>query len=241
MTLRVFLKTLNPWLTIVFAVCILIVLLMDLWLFDIDAPCKFFLAIGRFNYGVALSYIAAYIFYLMTVHYPETKSAISIYTAASFPAKAIVTNIENIILDMANKLGINITRDNITEEIIKDVLQKTKCYASSTVMNTGGVYYNWIEYLHQKNSLIKTFQQQLISIYPKMDGEYIATVEAIGQHDSIAQSINIINVNIALGLNSKSNICFDNGLEDWYVKIYNKAKKLDNIITARNSQYGIRE
>lgn len=170
-SLCLFVRTLNPWLTVMFVLCVVTVLLMDLWLLDVEAPCKLFVALGKFNYGVALSYIAAYIFYLITVHYPETKSARSIYTAASFPAKAIVSNIEYIIIDMANKLGKEISRDNITDEIIKETLNQTKCYGDSTVMKIGSGYNNWIEYLKQKESAIKTFQNQLKPLYPKMDSE----------------------------------------------------------------------
>lgn len=194
------------------------VVLMDLWLLDVEAPYKIFVALGKFNYGVALSYIAAYIFYLITVHYPETKSAISIYTAASFPAKAIVTNIESIVIDMGKKLGNEIRRENINEEIIKETLSQTMCYGDSTVMKIGSGYNNWIEYFIQKESVIKSFQQQLRPLYPKMDSEYIAALSSIEQDNAIYEMRIVINAIIALGKCSKSDICFSNGLEDWFIK-----------------------
>lgn len=55
MSIRVFIRTLNTWLTVLFVLCVVTVLLMDLWLLDVPAPFKLFVALGKFNYGVALS------------------------------------------------------------------------------------------------------------------------------------------------------------------------------------------
>lgn len=68
-----FFKTLNRTLNMLTLVSVIFVFCLDMWLFDIPAPCQFFVACGKFFYGVGLSFIAAYIFYLITVHYPEVK------------------------------------------------------------------------------------------------------------------------------------------------------------------------
>lgn len=102
-----------------------------MWLFDIPAPCQFFVACGKFFYGIGLSFIAAYIFYLITVHYPEVKKARTVYKVSDFPAMAIVTNIERIFIDMAKKQGMDIKRENLNKELIKDILSSTRCYDDS--------------------------------------------------------------------------------------------------------------
>lgn len=99
-------------------------LCMDMWLFNIEVPCNFFVACGKLFYGFDLSFVAAYIFYLMTVHYPEAMKNRVIYAAADFPAVAIVTNIENIFVDMANKQNLKIeSKDLNTERIIQFLLK----------------------------------------------------------------------------------------------------------------------
>lgn len=106
---------------------------LDMWLFDIPAPCQLFVACGKFFYGVGLSFIAAYIFYLITVHYPEVKKTRTVYKVSDFPAMAIVTNIERIFIDMAKKQGMDIKRENLNEKLIKDILSSTRCYDDSTL------------------------------------------------------------------------------------------------------------
>lgn len=240
MNLSVFIKTLNLWLSILFGLSVVIVLTMDLWLLDIEAPYKVFVAFGKFNYGVSLSYIAAYIFYLITVHYPETKNAISIYTAASFPAKAIVSNVEYIFIDMGEKLGMNLKRDDLSEEKIKDILCQTKCYNDSTLSKPDLSYSNWLEYLLNKESVIKTFQQKVQPLYPKMDGEYIAALAAVEQDDIIKPVIATINACILFKKSTKDDIHFNNGLETMFIELYKKVKILDTIIDKRNSRYDIK-
>lgn len=129
----VFFKTLNQTLNMLTLVSVIFVFCLDMWLSDIPAPCQFFVACGKFFYGVGLSFIAAYIFYLITVHYPEVKKARTVYKVSDFPAMAIVTNIERIFIDMAEKQGRDIKRENLNEEVIKDILSSTGCYDDSTL------------------------------------------------------------------------------------------------------------
>ena len=57
----VFFKTLNRTLNVLTLASVILVFCLDMWLFDIPAPCQFFVACGKFFYGVGLSFIAAYI------------------------------------------------------------------------------------------------------------------------------------------------------------------------------------
>ena len=114
----VFFKTLNRTLNMLTLASVILVFCLDMWLFDIPAPCQLFVACGKFFYGVGLSFIAAYIFYLITVHYPEVSKARTVYKVSDFPAMAIVTNIERIFIDMAKKQGMDIKRENLNRVTI---------------------------------------------------------------------------------------------------------------------------
>ncbi len=100
---KTFFKTLSPSVLICSIVCGLHAFCMDMWLFHIEAPCNLFVACGKLFYGFDLSFVAAYIFYLMTVHYPDNRKKKAIYVASDFSSMAIVTNIEAIFIDMAKK------------------------------------------------------------------------------------------------------------------------------------------
>lgn len=242
--LSVFLKTINTWLWALCVISVVLVFVMDMWLLDIPAPNKFCEAIGKFNYGVAVSYIAAFIFYLISVHYPETKSAISLYTAAHFPAKAIVTNIEGIFIDMGKQLNKDVDRNNLNDVTIKDILGHTKCYSNSTTakLNSLGTgtytYFTWIEYLELKKPVIESFFKQLHPLYSKLDGEYINVLSKVEQNASLQAVLLMVPASLKVG-HTKDSICFDNGLEEILLQLFHDAKALDIIITERDETFGI--
>lgn len=243
--IKVFLRTINTWLWVLCLLSIATVFVMDMWLLDIPAPYKLFEAMGKFNYGVSVSYIAAFIFYLISVHYPDTKSAVSHYTSAHFPAKAIVTNIEGIFTDMGEKLGMDVDRKSLNEQSIKEILSLTKCYSDSTTAKLRSIgkgpiiYYSWLEYLDHKKSRIEELFKQLYPIYPKLDGEYIRSLSDIEQSNSLYAILSLITASILSGKTSKSTACFDQGLEDILLELYNKAVALDKIISERDQRYDL--
>jgi len=216
---------------------------MDIWLLDIDAPNNLFVAIGKFNYGVSISYIAAFVFYLITVHYPDTKSAIAVYTAASFPAKAIVSNIEYIFIDMAKKLGFEIKSEHLNEETITDILAKTKCYSDSTLTRASSIttgiqaFENWLEYLRCKDSTIKQLYKNLYPLYSKLDGEYVKALSLVEQDGALFQVSAAVPISNVIKNGDATTMCFDNGLEKMFIELYGKARDLKKIINCRSKTY----
>lgn len=235
----VFFKTINLWLSVLFSLSIATVLTIDLWFLDIEAPCKLFVALGKFNYGVAVSYIAAYIFYLITVHYPETRSSISVYTAASFPAKAVVTNIENIFVNMAKKQEKEAAVSDLTEETIKEILFGTKCYGDSTIYSPNLSPYNWIDYLLNVESTIRGFISQLKPLYPKMSGDYIAAISRVEQNLHFKPIKEIVLIGIKFGKYSRDDVAFGDGLEDMFLELFRETKSLEQIINETNQRFSV--
>lgn len=243
--ISILLGTLNIWLWVLFVVSICVVFVMDMWLLDIPAPYKFFEAMGKFNYGVSVSYIAAFIFYLISVHYPDTKSAISQYTAARFPAKAIVTNIEGIFLDMGKQLGKDIDKKSLNDESIKEILVNTKCYSKSTLVDRNSLgngtlsYFTWMQVIKNRDLYVRELFKQLHPLYTKLDGEYIKTLSEIEQDNSLYAVLSMVSVTIQLGKITQKDACFDNGLENIMLQLYHKVEALDKIITDRDESYGL--
>ncbi len=243
--LRVFVRTLNGCLLFLFILSVLIIFSMDMWLLNIDAPCRLMVALGRFNYGIAVSYVAAFIFYLITVHYGETKSAISAYQAACFPAKAIVGNIEYIFTDMSKKLGEEITRSELSEDVIKNILKRTKCIGDSTVAKYSSLtseqneYKSWIEYLQDKEATISDFFKKLYPIYPKLDAEYIKELSILEQDNALFAIPRMVGVAAMSKKCDISSMCFNNGLDTFLIELYQKSQDLEKVINIRNSTYYI--
>ena len=236
----VFIRTLNPVLAGAVLLCVLLVFCMDMWLFEIEAPCKFFVAFGKFFYGGALSFIAAYVFYLVTVHYPETRKARMIYEASLFPANAVVTNIEGIFIDMAKKQGKKIGRDSLSEDIIKELLASTKCYGVSTSSSLNGKDMNWLEYLRSKEETYRLHINEIKPLYTRLDSEFVAAVSAIGQHkfsDLLIDTVYVLKKHCGV----RADQLTFGGLENIFLELYRKSQSLRKVIDARCAQYEIKK
>lgn len=235
----IFFKTLNRTLNMLTLASVILVFCLDMWLFDIPAPCQFFVACGKFFYGVGLSLIAAYIFYFITVHYPEISNARIVYKASDFPAMEIVTNIERIFIDMAKKQGRDIKRDNLNEELIKDILSSTKCYGDSTLSDIDSQGQQkaktWLAYINSVEKTYRSFINDVKPLYSQLDSEYVAAVSEIEQY-AFSQPITAMLLCLKLQQNIDS-ITFKSGLEDFFLELYNKSQVLCKVIEGRRLRY----
>lgn len=242
---RTFFKTLEPVALICTIVCGFHAFCMDMWLFHIEAPCQFFVVCGKLFYGFDLSFVAAYVFYLMTVHYPETKKKKLIYAASDFPAMAIVTNIEMMFVDMAKKQGQEITHKDLNGERIIEILSSTQCNAPSTmnhilsqdVDNFKSKPINWIDYIRDRENLWRSYIAEVRPLFSQLDSEYISAVTNIDQC-KFSTPITAM-VSLAISLNGKNGMLmtFSNGLERFFLDIYDKSQVLRGIVEKRRAIY----
>lgn len=243
----VFFKPLNRTLNMLTFASVILVFCLDMWLFDIPAPCQFFVACGKFFYGIGLSFIAAYIFYLITVHYPEVKKARTVYKVSDFPAMAIVTNIERIFIDMAKKQGMDIKRENLNGELIKNILSSTRCYDDSDLNDIdfqGKIKVkNWLGYIVSVEKTYRSFINDVKPLYSQLDSEYAAAISEIEQYafsQPIMAMLSFLILRKKAQQESKQNIdaiTFESGLEDFFLKLYNKSQALRKIIEERRLRY----
>lgn len=239
----VFFKTLNRTLNMLTLASVILVFCLDMWFFDIPAPCQLFVACGKFFYGVGLSFIAAYIFYLITVHYPEVSNVRTVYKVSDFPAMAIVTNIERIFIDMAEKQGRDIKRENLNGELIKDILSSTRCYDDSTLNGVDSQgktkAKNWLGYIVSVEKTYRSFINDVKPLYSQLDSEYVAAISEIEQCD-FSQPIMAMLLRHKTQQKSQQNIesiTFESGLEDFFLELYNKSQVLRKIIEERRLRY----
>lgn len=242
---RTFFKTLEPITLICTIACGLHAFCMDMWLFHIEAPCRFFVAFGKLFYGLDLSFVSAYIFYLMTVHYPDTRRKKIIYEASDFPAMAVVKNIEEMFVDMAKKQGQTITHNNIDCEYIRNILSSTQCYGPSTMNHIqyqkGGNFkiltINWIDYISAKEKVWRNFIAEIRPLFSQLDSEYISAVTKIDQYEFSAPIIEMVEFSNSLKGKNNMPMTFSNGLETSFLDLYKKSQELRKIIENRRALY----
>ena len=233
---NVFFKTLNPTLNWLTVISVILVFCLDIWLFEIEAPCQFFVACGKFFYGVGLSFIAAYIFYLITVHYPETHKAKIIYKSSDFPAMAIVTNIEGIFFFFSKKQGRNIDYKVLNADVIKELLSSTQCTGDSTLSSLSNRVIspkNWLEYISSKEDTYRSFINEVRLLLHQLDYEYIVAISEIEQFSFSKPIIGMYHVS---GLTSSTTLNLIE-FETFFLDIYQKSQALRLIIEERRIRY----
>ena len=243
---KIFFKTLEPIILTCTIACGLHAFCMDMWLFHIEAPCHFFVVCGKLFYGFDLSFVAAYVFYLMTVHYPDTRKKKIIYATSDFPTIAIVTNIEIMFVDIAKAQGQMISHKDLNCELIKKILSLTQCYAPSTMnrfqyQNANSfksIPINWIDYIQERENTWRKFIAEIRPLFSQFDSEYISAVTNIDQCEFSTPITAMVSRSNSLNGNNNVPMTFSNGLEEFFLDIYKKSQVLRRIVEKYRTIYG---
>ena len=164
---------------------------------------------------------------------------------------AIVTNIERIFIDMAKKQGMDIKRENLNEEVIKDILSSTRCYDDSTLNDIDSQgktkAKNWLGYIISIEKTYRSFINGVKPLYSQLDSEYVAAISEIEQCD-FSQPIMALLPFLILQREAQQKaqqesqqnidlITFKSDLEGFFLDLYNKSQVLRKIIEERRLRY----
>ena len=146
--IKLYVCTLRKDLSIILAVAILFIFVMDMWLKNIPAPNGFFVAMGNFWYALSIAYVSSFVFYFFVVHYSRQKEKSLLYGYIGGLFNMIINDGKNIFADMVKKAGLNTDPEKMTKDQIEIMCSSTNPLAPSTIMDFNGTHYiNWLEYL----------------------------------------------------------------------------------------------
>lgn len=144
---------------------------------------------------------------------------------------------------MAEKQGRDIKRENLNGELIKNILSSTRCYDDSTLNDIdfqGKIKVkNWLGYIVSVEKTYRSFINDVKPLYSQLDSEYVAAISEIEQC-AFSQPIMAMLSFLILRQKAQQNIdsiTFESGLEDFFLKLYNKSQVLRKIIEERRLRY----
>ena len=111
---KLYVCTLRKDLSIILAIAILFIFVMDMWLKNIPAPNSFFVAIGNFWYALSIAYVSSFVFYFFVVHYNRQKEKSLLYGYIGGLFNMIINDGKSIFADMVKKAGLNIDPKKMT-------------------------------------------------------------------------------------------------------------------------------
>lgn len=126
------------------AIDVVFLLVMEVGLRNIPAPCAIFVRIGDLFVTLGVSFLASFIFYFVQVHMHKIKEKENVYPSIAQMFRFII-NAEWDIL--SNLLGVK--KGDISEEIIREKVQEINLYTEAPLVigrPDGDHKANWIEY-----------------------------------------------------------------------------------------------
>lgn len=137
----------------------------------------------------------------------------------------------------------DIKRENLNRELIKDILSSTRCYDDSDLNDIdfqGKIKVkNWLGYIISIEKTYRSFINGVKLLYSQLDSEYVAAISEIKQCD-FSQPVMAMLSFLILRQKAQQNIdsiTFGSGLEDFFLELYNKSQVLRNIIEELRLRY----
>lgn len=157
-TLKRILHSLRKDLLIMFLLALSIILLIDFWLIDI--PELFFGGeiLGKVVYKLSLSYISAYIFYILVVYYKEYKNKMILYPYFSKHTKAVLVNGSNLFSEMSGKINLELTENFPNSSELLTLCKTIDPNSNAPLVHyITGQYLNWFLFFdHYKRRTIES-------------------------------------------------------------------------------------
>jgi len=123
--------------------------------------------IGKIIYGLLLSYLAAYVFYILTVYYKEYRMRKSVRIPLQYEVEQILKSYHSLFLSISKSSGINI-EDCFSREDIETACSKLKTTESPLNPyegNTVKLPNNWITYLNVNKDVSIERISSIFSVY----------------------------------------------------------------------------
>ena len=137
----------------------------------------------------------------------------------------------------------DIKRENLNRELIKDILSSTRCYDDSDLNDIdfqGKIKVkSWLGYIISIEKTYRSFINGVKLLYSQLDSEYVAAISEIEQCD-FSQPVMAMLSFLILRQKAQQNIdsiTFGSGLEDFFLELYNKSQVLRNIIEELRLRY----
>lgn len=179
-------RVVNKALLILLTISVISILVMDLYLKKIPAPFEILYVLGVLYYNSCLSYIASFIFYIITIHIPTERKKISVYRYMNNKVNYML----DLQLDLLNAIvngpvlcsNANSERLNILkEEELKSACQSKNPNDPVLFVSTIGVmrFENWFQFIDFLSNKASGVIKDLLIFEDYLSTELIMTLTNI--------------------------------------------------------------
>lgn len=136
--------------------------------------------VGIIVEGLLASIVASYIFYLIVVHFKETKDKKLIYPYILKWAKNVVGACDSQIKEISSATGIQMNLLSITQNQVDQAMNNLNPHAQAPlIIISPNKYANWLQYLCYNMNRSRSYISKIMSQIIYIDSKLVALVTAI--------------------------------------------------------------
>lgn len=155
MNKSLFVRTIPPALNWLASGAVL-VLLAKVFLFNqIPEPLPSFSQLGLVFEGVLASVLASYVFYLIVVHFKETRDRAVIYPHVLRWARSVVGDCQSQLSEFSKHTGRSTALSTLSKQDVEAMFQKIDPKSNAPLVFSLGHYANWMQYFEHHRSRSK--------------------------------------------------------------------------------------
>lgn len=171
--------TLRKSLLVILFLFLLTIIFIEFWLIDIPASSDFFYHLGQFSLKISYAYVAAFLFYFLTVHIPKEKKRSKSYLYLNNRLVQISKNLNDIIVTILMSSNykfknhyLNFKIVEIKKEVFLEECKKIDPLKKVTVFYSRS-FIDWFEYLTFEGKNIKKRINELFIFNDSLNGEIL--------------------------------------------------------------------
>jgi len=221
-------RGLNKYLLMAAFVAITLIFIFDFYLFDKAPIVNEANKIGKIFYNLLFSFVAAYIFYLLTVYTKEYNNRKAMIPSLKYFLKQIIGDTERIMQTMSKATGVTITENSSPEDIscVCNLINPLTIPPKLNEYNRLEIAGNWFNNLFFHKRVVEEAISRIRSQYfVVIDDELI---ELLGEIENCSLFQNV-NFTIQLNLGNTDMSCFNKDFIDYFALTKKLKEYINNL------------
>ena len=191
----ILLGTLRKDITILFFICLIIIICIDFWLINISEKITYGSKIGVIVEKLSLSYISAFIFYFLIVHIKTQKDKANIYTYVNTKVIIILGSCTGLLNELSKASNSNLKEKYPNSEELTQMFLKINPNENAPLLlsATSNNYANWIQYFEYFNKRSNDATEKIFLKMPFLDTKLVSLLAKIDDCSHFMVIRNVVN------------------------------------------------
>jgi hypothetical protein len=135
--------------------------------------------LGTVFEGLLGSVLASFVFYLIVIHFKETKDKRVIYPNITRWAHLVVEDCKSQLTAFVNETGVKMSLDDLTSEQIDEAFKKVSPCGNAPLLFSLNNHANWIQYFKYNSTRSKLYISKIMSQLIFLEASFVSLLTSI--------------------------------------------------------------